>query len=735
MGEAENFSDRVDAPPRRWLIIPQESPGDVPHLHYRGKSYIQALPDRTPEHPARLLANRAFARTQAGDYAGAEALLRESLAQLQSASTNPQPDVAITLENLGVVLQTQNKNTEAETTLRQAIGSFRELAKEYPRESDYPVRLGHSQWKLSDALLALGRKEEAEQTLREALNTFGHAVTNFPTVAFLQQEHGYTALQLAAMLEREGRLDAAEAECRLAIALHEKASAQFPNNTIFDERLGGLKLQLVALLCRQGKLDKAEVEAMARQAGNARTLNALAWRLATDPNPKLRDGPSAVSLAEKAVAESKRQDPWFLSTLAAAYAEVGQFTNAVAAQQEAIPLLKDEQQKEDFASGVKLFAAGIPYRESASLATQARDLLSQGKFAEAEPVARECLALREQLAPDDWRTFNSRSMLGHSLLGQKKYDEAEPLLLSGYEGLKQREQKIPAAGKVRLQEAIQRLVQLYEAMGRAGQAAEWKQKLGEFEERALAERKSSEALQSTLRKGQAACAAENWQEAAGHFASALRAPEFDWAAARQSLETSDHWMALAFVRAGDYQNHLALCRELAVAKGNAADPAGGALRAILLPANPAPELLTLASNALPSSETAFTNAYELAWFRFHRSLLEYRSGRYAEALASARQAAEWRGKFCRVYALIIQSMASKRLGQNDKARKLWQQANDSIPELRKEPQNLTNTRNLLLIQLFLEEAASLLGPDDQKALPQPAGSGLNPSAPTPTQPR
>jgi len=34
-------------------------------------------------------------------------------------------------------------------------------------------------------------------------------------------------------------------------------------------------------------------------------------------------------------------------------------------------------------------------------------------------------------------------MLGGSLLGQKKYAEAEPLLLSGYEGMKQREVKIP----------------------------------------------------------------------------------------------------------------------------------------------------------------------------------------------------------------------------------------------------------------------------------------------------
>ena len=72
-------------------------------------------------------------------------------------------------------------------------------------------------------------------------------------------------------------------------------------------------------------------------------------------------------------------------------------------------------------------------------------------------------------------------MLGGSLLGQKKYAEAEPLLLSGCEGMKKREVNIPLQGKVRLSEATQRLVHLYEATDRPDQAAEWKQKLAEFD--------------------------------------------------------------------------------------------------------------------------------------------------------------------------------------------------------------------------------------------------------------
>jgi len=115
------------------------------------------------------------------------------------------------------------------------------------------------------------------------------------------------------------------------------------------------------------------------------------------------------------------------------------------------------------------------------LAELTSDRLREGKFAEAEGPARECLAQREREIPDDWRTFNARSMLGGALLGQKRHAEAEPLLLSGYEGMTQREANIPLEGKVRLKEALQRLVRLCEATNRPDQAAEWKGNLAEFD--------------------------------------------------------------------------------------------------------------------------------------------------------------------------------------------------------------------------------------------------------------
>ena len=65
-------------------------------------------------------------------------------------------------------------------------------------------------------------------------------------------------------------------------------------------------------------------------------------------------------------------------------------------------------------------------------------------------------------------------MLGGALLGQKKYAEAEPLLKSGYEGMKQRAEKITPEGQVRLPEALDRLIELAEATGKAEDAKKWK---------------------------------------------------------------------------------------------------------------------------------------------------------------------------------------------------------------------------------------------------------------------
>jgi hypothetical protein len=103
--------------------------------------------------------------------------------------------------------------------------------------------------------------------------------------------------------------------------------------------------------------------------------------------------------------------------------------------------------------------------------------LLQKKGAEAEEVLRDCLAIRSQKEPEAWTTFSAQSLLGGALTSQQKYAEAEPLLLQGYQGMKERQAKIPEPAKRALTEALERLVQLYEAWGKPDEAVRWRQEL------------------------------------------------------------------------------------------------------------------------------------------------------------------------------------------------------------------------------------------------------------------
>ena len=65
------------------------------------------------------------------------------------------------------------------------------------------------------------------------------------------------------------------------------------------------------------------------------------------------------------------------------------------------------------------------------------------KWSAAGPILRECLALRENAAPDVWSTFDTGARLCAALLGRKWSADAEPLLVAGCEGMRQREKTIP----------------------------------------------------------------------------------------------------------------------------------------------------------------------------------------------------------------------------------------------------------------------------------------------------
>jgi serine/threonine protein kinase len=115
----------------------------------------------------------------------------------------------------------------------------------------------------------------------------------------------------------------------------------------------------------------------------------------------------------------------------------------------------------------------------AFLAESGSQFLTLNAFAETESLLRESLAIRVKHIPNDWTMFSIKSMLGGALLGQKKYADAEPLLLEGYQGMKEREVNIPARDKPLLTKALERLVQLYEGLDKKDEVARWRKILEE----------------------------------------------------------------------------------------------------------------------------------------------------------------------------------------------------------------------------------------------------------------
>src|SRR5262249_36355523 len=120
--------------------------------------------------------------------------------------------------------------------------------------------------------------------------------------------------------------------------------------------------------------------------------------------------------------------------------------------------------------------------------------LDTAPFAAAIPPPKE--------APQKGHEYRDRACVAHALLtayvragtallGQKKYADAEPYLLQGYEEMKERAAETP---KAELTNAMERLIELYDAWGKKDKAAEWRKKLE-------GEKKSEVRNQKSEKKG------------------------------------------------------------------------------------------------------------------------------------------------------------------------------------------------------------------------------------------
>jgi hypothetical protein len=104
--------------------------------------------------------------------------------------------------------------------------------------------------------------------------------------------------------------------------------------------------------------------------------------------------------------------------------------------------------------------------------------ITEGRYAEAESLLRDCRDIQKQTMPDDFRRFRTESLLGASLARQQRYAEAEPLLISGYEGMKQHQAAAIIRLRAKVSQGLRDLIALYTAWGKPEKVAEFQKQLG-----------------------------------------------------------------------------------------------------------------------------------------------------------------------------------------------------------------------------------------------------------------
>ena len=128
-------------------------------------------------------------------------------------------------------------------------------------------------------------------------------------------------------------------------------------------------MYLAGVLSAQGRTREAIAHyraALQTRPDLPEALNNLAWILAANADPQVRNGPEAVALAERACQLTDSKQALLVGTLAAAYAEAGRFAEAVTAAEKAALLAEQSRQPELAARNRQLLAlyrAGKPFHE------------------------------------------------------------------------------------------------------------------------------------------------------------------------------------------------------------------------------------------------------------------------------------------------------------------------------------------------------------------------------------
>jgi tetratricopeptide (TPR) repeat protein len=194
---------------------------------------------------------------------------------------------------------------------------------------------------LGEALYKLGRTPEA-------LSHFDRALQIDPSQAWVYSSMGAALLDI-------GRPNESLASLQKAIELEPKFSDAHYN-------LGNTFLAM-----GQAREAIAQYQqALDINPDDTETMNNMAWILATSPDPMIRDGTKAVALAERAVLLTDNKEERTLATLAAAYAEIGRFPEAVKSAQRALQLVINEgnnARADSIRSQIALYQSGAAFRD------------------------------------------------------------------------------------------------------------------------------------------------------------------------------------------------------------------------------------------------------------------------------------------------------------------------------------------------------------------------------------
>jgi eukaryotic-like serine/threonine-protein kinase len=106
-----------------------------------------------------------------------------------------------------------------------------------------------------------------------------------------------------------------------------------------------------------------------------------------------------------------------------------------------------------------------------SLTWTGRAQLQQKQFGEAEATLRRALTAYEQNNSATWERYFCQTLLGATLAGQKKYSEAEPLLVGGYQAMRDRKNEIRSDYRPLLDELGPEVEKFYANSGQTAKAA------------------------------------------------------------------------------------------------------------------------------------------------------------------------------------------------------------------------------------------------------------------------